>query len=109
MRPLLFAIMTAAVLPNVARAQEPDWTAAERETVTHLQAMIRMNTTNPPGNELPVATYLDSTMRAAGIETHLFEPAPGRGSLVAVLKGNGSKKPVLIMGHMDVVGVEHDR
>ena len=109
MRPLLFAIMTAAVLPNVARAQEPDWTAAEQETVTHLQAMIRMNTTNPPGNELAVARYLDSTLKADGIETHLFEPAPGRGSLVARIKGNGSKQPVILMGHMDVVGVEHDK
>jgi acetylornithine deacetylase/succinyl-diaminopimelate desuccinylase-like protein len=71
--------------------------------------MIRMNTTNPPGNELAVAKYLDSTMRAAGIETHLFEPGPGRGSLVAVLRGNGSKQPVIIMGHMDVVGVERDK
>jgi acetylornithine deacetylase/succinyl-diaminopimelate desuccinylase-like protein len=109
MRLFLFAIMTAAVMPNVARAQEPDWTAAEQETVTHLQAMIRMNTTNPPGNELAVARYLDSTLKAAGIETHLFEPAPGRGSLVARIKGNGSKQPVILMGHMDVVGVEHDK
>jgi acetylornithine deacetylase/succinyl-diaminopimelate desuccinylase-like protein len=92
-----------------SNAQEPDWPSASKETLEHLQAMIRMNTVNPPGNELPVAKYLDSTMRAARIETHLFEPAPGRGSLVAVLKGNGSKKPVLIMGHMDVVGVERDK
>jgi len=90
-------------------AQEPDWVAASRETLEHLQAMIRMNTVNPPGNELQVAKYLDGVLRDAGIETHLFEPAPGRGSLVAVLKGDGSKKPVLIMGHMDVVGVERDK
>jgi acetylornithine deacetylase/succinyl-diaminopimelate desuccinylase-like protein len=70
--------------------------------------MIRMNTSNPPGNEIIVARYLDSTMRAAGIETHLFEPAPGRAALVARLAGNGAKKPVLIMGHMDVVGVERE-
>ena len=101
---LLMTLVTAPLA-----AQEPDWSAASKETLEHLQAMIRMNTANPPGNELPVARYMDSTMRAAGIETHLFEPAPGRGSLVAVLKGNGSKKPVLIMGHMDVVGVERDK
>jgi acetylornithine deacetylase/succinyl-diaminopimelate desuccinylase-like protein len=99
--------MTLASVPMLA--QEPDWSSASKETLDHLQAMIRMNTSNPPGNELQVAKYLDSTMRSAGIETHLFEPAPGRGSLVAVLKGNGSKKPVLIMGHMDVVGVERDK
>jgi acetylornithine deacetylase/succinyl-diaminopimelate desuccinylase-like protein len=105
-----FVIALAMTLPALTvNAQEPDWSAAGRETLGHLQAMIRMNTVNPPGNELQVARYLDSTMRAAGIETHLFEPAPGRGSLVAVLKGNGAKKPVLIMGHMDVVGVERDK
>ena len=99
--------MTLASAPLSSTAgQEPDWGAARQETLEHLQAMIRMNTVNPPGNELPVARYLDSTFRAAGIETHLFEPTPGRGALVARLKGNGSKRPVMIMGHMDVVGVE---
>jgi acetylornithine deacetylase/succinyl-diaminopimelate desuccinylase-like protein len=96
--------MTLVVEPIAA--QEPDWSAARQETLSHLQAMIRMNTVNPPGHELQVARYLDSTFKAEGIESHLFEPAPGRGAVVARLKGNGSKQPVLIMGHMDVVGVE---
>ncbi|HWE44041.1 MAG TPA: M20/M25/M40 family metallo-hydrolase [Gemmatimonadaceae bacterium] len=109
MRLFLFAIMTAAALPDAARAQEPDWTAAQQETISHLQAMIRMNTSNPPGNEIAVARYLDSTLKAEGIETHLFEPAPGRAALVARLRGNGSKQPVILMAHMDVVGVERDK
>ena len=109
MRLFLFALMTAAAVPNASRAQEPDWTAAQQETVAHLQAMIRMNTSNPPGNEIAVARYLDSTLKAEGIETHLFEPAPGRAALVARLKGNGSRQPVILMAHMDVVGVEHDK
>ncbi len=109
MRFFVFALMSAVLVPNAARAQEPDWTAAEQETITHLQAMIRMNTSNPPGNELPVARYLDSTLKAEGIETHLFEPAPGRAAFVARLAGNGSKQPVILMAHMDVVGVEHDK
>jgi acetylornithine deacetylase/succinyl-diaminopimelate desuccinylase-like protein len=101
-------LMTVAVAP-LTSAQEPDWSAASRETLAHLQAMIRINTVNPPGNELQVASHLDSALKAAGIETHLFEPAPGRGSLVARIKGNGTRQPVLIMGHMDVVGVERDK
>ena len=109
MRLFLFILMTAALVPNVSPAQEPDWAAAQQETITHLQAMIRMNTSNPPGNEMAVARYLDSTLKAEGIETHLFEPAPGRAALVARLKGNGSKQPVILMAHMDVVGVEHDK
>jgi acetylornithine deacetylase/succinyl-diaminopimelate desuccinylase-like protein len=100
--------MTLALTPALA-AQEPDWSAASRETLAHLQAMIRLNTVNPPGNELLVARHLEQALKAEGIETHLFEPTPGRGALVARLKGNGSKQPVLIMGHMDVVGVERDK
>ena len=92
--------------PDPIAAQEPDWNAAHKETLGHLQTMIRMNTVNPPGNELQVARYLDSTLKSAGIESRLFEPTPGRGAVVARIKGNGSKQPVLIMAHMDVVGVE---
>jgi acetylornithine deacetylase/succinyl-diaminopimelate desuccinylase-like protein len=105
--PALFTI-TMSLAPAPLAAQEPDWDAARQETVRHLQALIRMTTVYPPGNELPVARYLDSTLRAAGIETHLFEPTPGRGALVARIAGDGSKRPVIIMGHMDVVGVERD-
>ncbi|MBA3672941.1 MAG: M20/M25/M40 family metallo-hydrolase [Gemmatimonadaceae bacterium] len=96
--------MTLSTTPLAA--QEPDWSAATKETLAHLQAMIRGNTVNPPGNEMLVARHLDSALKAVGIETHLFEPTAGRASLVARIKGNGTRKPVLIMGHMDVVGVE---
>jgi acetylornithine deacetylase/succinyl-diaminopimelate desuccinylase-like protein len=103
-------VLTPALLMTLATtsltAQEPDWNAASKETLAHLQTMIRLNTVNPPGNEMQVAKFLDSTLKAAGIETHLFEPAPGRAAFVARLEGNGSKQPVLIMGHMDVVGIE---
>ncbi len=101
-------LVTALLLTpcSSSNAQEPDWPAVHREVLSNLQRMIRMNTTNAPGNEMEVGRFLDSTLKSAGIETHLFEPAPGRAAFVARLKGNGSKQPVLIMGHMDVVGVE---
>ena len=86
--------------------QQPDWPSAHRETLAHLQAMLRMNTVNPPGNELQVGRYLESVLNAAGIETTLLEPAPGRAAVVARIKGNGTRQPVLLMAHMDVVGVE---
>ena len=107
----LSRLVAAAILSTsaAAGAQTPDWDAAGRETIGHLQAMIRMNTVNPPGNEIQVARYLESKLKAEGIETHLFEPSPGRAAFVARLKGNGTAKPVLIMGHMDVVGVERDK
>jgi acetylornithine deacetylase/succinyl-diaminopimelate desuccinylase-like protein len=107
----LSLLMTLA-LASTATAQtppEPDWEATRAETLGHLQRMIRINTVNPPGNEMAVAQYLDSTLKAAGIETHLFEPAPGRAALVGRIRGTGAKQPVVLMGHMDVVGVEADK
>jgi acetylornithine deacetylase/succinyl-diaminopimelate desuccinylase-like protein len=105
--------MTLAVAPAASNAQsstppQPEWDAVRAETLEHLQRIIRMDTQNPPGNEMQVARYLDSTLKAAGIETFLFEPAPGRGSLVARIRGSGAKQPLIIMGHMDVVGVERE-
>lgn len=93
-------------MPNVRQSREPDWAVAEQETIAHLQAMIRLNTSNPPGNEIAVARYIESVLKAEGIETRLLEPAPGRAALVARLKGNGSKQPVMLLAHMDTVGVE---
>ena len=125
-RTLVAALAALVVLPLVSprtalRAQaaagpvtagdvpEPRWPEAHAEMLGHLRELIRRDTRNPPGNEITVARYLDSVLKSAGIETHLFEPAPGRAALVARLKGNGSRRPVVLMGHMDVVGVERDR
>jgi acetylornithine deacetylase/succinyl-diaminopimelate desuccinylase-like protein len=98
-----------AAAMRVAPSDGPDWNAVRDETVRHLRRIIQLNTVNPPGNEITVARYLDSTLRAAGIETHLFEPTQGRAAFVARLRGNGAKQPVLLMAHMDVVGVERDQ
>lgn len=86
-----------------------DWAAAHAETLANLQAMIRMNTVNPPGNEMQVARFLVAALEREGIETRLFEPAPGRAAVVARIRGDGTRQPVLLMAHMDVVGVEAER
>jgi len=91
---------------STSEAETIDWAAVARETVVHLQRMIRIDTVNPPGNELAVAQYLDAVLKAERIETHLFEPAPRRAAFVARLAGDGTRRPVIIMAHMDTVGVE---
>lgn len=108
---LLRLPIVLAFLPAMLSAQvtAPDWDQVNAQTVKHLQRMIRLNTVNPPGNELPVAQYLAEQLEAAGIEVHLFEPTRGRAALVARLKGNGTRRPVILMGHMDVVGVEREK
>lgn len=84
----------------------PDWQALNDECVRHLQAMIRLDTSNPPGNEIMVAEYIRGQIEAEGIACEIAESEPGRANLRAVLKGDGSERPLLLMSHMDVVPVE---
>ena len=79
------------------------------ETIQHLQALIRIESVNPPGNEIGVARYLQDVLRGAGVESELLEPAPGRGAVVARVRGSGRARPLLLMAHMDVVGVEREK
>lgn len=86
-----------------------DWEGTLWECISHLQALIRMDTVNPPGREIGVARYLDDVLRGAGIQTTLLEPAPGRAALIGRLRGSGKQRPVLLLAHMDVVGVEREK
>jgi len=95
--------------PWVYAAAAPDFRAARDEAVGFLSGYLRIDTVNPPGNETRGAQYLQSILEREGIQSEIFESAPGRGNLVARLKGNGRKKPMLIMGHIDVVGVEKEK
>ncbi len=71
-----------------------------------LQALVRMDTTNPPGNEIACARYLADLLAPAGIETRIIEPAPGRGNLIARWRGTGEARPLMLMGHLDVVAAD---
>jgi len=80
-----------------------------KQALEHLQALVRFDTTNPPGNETPAARYLQEVLSGTGVESELIEPRPGRGNLVARLRGDGSGKPLLLLGHLDVVGADPAR
>ena len=90
-------------------AQAPDFDAALDDTVAILQDLVRLDTSNPPGNETLVAEYAKELLETEGIPGEIFALDPARGNLVARLAGNGSKRPILIMGHSDVVGVDRDQ
>lgn len=68
-----------------------------------LRDLVRLDTTNLPGNETPAARYLAELLRANGLEPEVVEPSPGRGSVVARLRGTGQAAPLLLTGHLDVV------
>jgi acetylornithine deacetylase/succinyl-diaminopimelate desuccinylase-like protein len=88
---------------------EVDWDKAGREVVELLRALPRFDTTNPPGNEAECVAFLAERLRAEGTEPEVLAPAPGRANLVARLRGDGSAPPLLLNGHVDVVGAEADR
>jgi len=89
-----------------AQATTPDWSALEEETMRHYQALLRFDTSDPPGKELPVADYLKQVFDKEGIPAQLFALEPNRPNVVARLKGNGRQRPLLIIGHSDVVNVD---
>jgi acetylornithine deacetylase/succinyl-diaminopimelate desuccinylase-like protein len=100
------------LLLNSAGAQQSylvDWDGVGREAVDHLVELVKIRSVNPPGNETEVAEYVKAVLAAEGIESRLYALDPARANLVARLEGNGSKEPILIMGHTDVVGVQPDK
>lgn len=111
MRRALFFAASITLAVSTAGAQAPearklDWGAIAQETQQILQDYLRINTTNPPGNEMKTALFLKSLLEKEGFEVQLFdstELGAGRVNLYTRLKGNGSKKAIALVHHMDVV------
>ena len=108
-RRLVLAACTLAPLSAVHAQQSApiDWNALRDETVQILADYLRINTTNPPGNELQTALFLKRILDREGIPAQILDTAElkpaGRANLYARLKGNGSKKAIALVSHMDVV------
>src|ERR1700754_2020501 len=89
------AVLTAQSTPDVARL---------------LSEVIRIDTSNPPGNEGKLAEFLRSKFAPLGFEVDIIPtPQPGKAHFIARLRGDGSKRPLLIAAHEDVVGVEREQ
>jgi acetylornithine deacetylase/succinyl-diaminopimelate desuccinylase-like protein len=115
MRSFFLCSVAALLFANcslVAVAQEHgqrfafDPQQAQAEAVHFLADLIKIDTQDPPGDESKVAHYIEGVLKSAGVESEILEPVPGRASIVARIKGNGKKRPLLIMGHEDVVPVD---
>lgn len=104
----LVAVLLLLVVPN-GRAAEIDWTKVRAEAVQLLQELIRIDTTNPPGNERAAALHLQKLLDSDGIETRVLDVAPGRANLYARLKGDGTGRPLILLSHLDVVMAEPQR
>src|ERR1700730_14068475 len=84
-----------------------DWNAQKSEILTHYRDLIRIDTR--AGNETKAVEYIRKVLEGEGIPTSTFALDPARSNLVARLKGNGSKRPILILAHTDVVGVQREK
>jgi acetylornithine deacetylase/succinyl-diaminopimelate desuccinylase-like protein len=106
----VFGLLVSSTLGlSLPQKSAPDFNAARDEAIRMLADFIKVDTSNPPGNETKGAEYLKSIFDREGIASEIFEIEKGRGNIVARLKGNGKKRPILLMGHIDVVGVERDK
>ena len=81
----------------------PEWQQIQDEVTRHLVELIRIDTSNPPGNEGSALEYIADVLSEAGIDSRVLEMANGRPNLVARVKGSGAEKPLLLFGHIDVV------
>jgi acetylornithine deacetylase/succinyl-diaminopimelate desuccinylase-like protein len=96
------ALAFAAVMSTASHAANP--------TAELLAELIRIDTSNPPGNEGALDELLAAKLKPLGFEVEIVPtPQAGKSALFARLKGDGSAKPVLLAAHADVVGVERDK
>ena len=83
-----------------------DWARAGDEAVAVLADYLRVDTSNPPGNEDRATAFLVERLRRDGIEAEVVPLAPGRSSLIARLKGSGAEPPLCLLSHSDVATAE---
>lgn len=89
-----------------------DTTSLAREAQDWLVELVKINTTNPPGNEQAAAKYIASILTKEGITPEILDVAPGRSALVARLRATAVPDPsraLLLVAHMDVVGVDRTK
>lgn len=86
-----------------------DFAQAGEEGIKILQEAIRFNTVNPPGDELPAANYYKGLFEGVGLAVEILQPTESRANLIIRLKGKGSGGPLILLSHLDVVGVEKEK
>ncbi len=101
----LFRCALFVLLANPGFSQT-DWEALGAEATAMLQEYVRIDTTNPPGNEIAAARFLAAKFAAEGIESEIFESEPGRASIIARLPGSGEKRPLVLLNHLDTVSAD---
>jgi len=105
------ALVVALSAPAAAQTPSLDYDRLRDETARRLSEYIRINTSNPPGNELATARWLKEVLAKEGIEGQILDTAElgaGRANFYARIKGTGSEKAIALVHHMDVVPVSRE-
>lgn len=85
-----------------------NWDDVTAEITSVLRDYLRINTSNPPGNEQAAAEYLANLLEAEGYECEYLQAGPGRVSMRTRLEGNGAERPLMLLNHTDVVPVQEE-
>lgn len=98
--------------PGAQQTPSIDFNKLDNDALGWLQGLIHINTVNPPGNELVAAKYIADILQKEGIPSEIDQSTPGRGILIARLSATAVPDPsraLLLMGHLDVVGVDKSK
>ena len=93
-------------MPDSPTLGSIDWPRVHAEALDVFQRFLRIDTSNPPGQETPAVRFLQAILEAEGVECEVIEPITGRAMLVARVPGDGSRRPLMLANHTDVVPVE---
>jgi len=102
-RAMLLGLLLSVTAVASASETEMNWERAQQEALDLFIKYLKIDTTNPPGNEIRAAQFFADICKREGIEYQIFEPFPGRGTLWARVRGDGSKRPLILLNHTDVV------
>ena len=109
---LSMKLLSLAVLMSfsaIAQTGGVDFEKQKPEILERFRSLVQIDTSSPPGNETRAVEFLRKELEGAGIPTQTFALDPKRANIVARLKGNGSKRPLLILAHTDVVPVQREK
>lgn len=88
------------------QTHEINWDKTTEEAASYLSQYLQIDTTNPPGNEVEGALFLKELLEKEGIAAEIVESGARRGNVIARVRGDGSKRPLLLLSHIDVVPAE---
>jgi acetylornithine deacetylase/succinyl-diaminopimelate desuccinylase-like protein len=102
---VIFVCFVFSLLRSVAGVSDSkiEWEEVQQEALELFVQYLKIDTTNPPGNEIRATNFFSGICKREGIEHRVFESFPGRGTIWARVRGDGTLRPIILLNHTDVV------